>query len=207
MQRVSTDFPAPLSPHRPVTWPAGRSRLTWYSACTGPKCLSISRSFSNASGTGHAPAAGPAARQDIDQHRAEEHGAGNDVLPLRGQPEQGHAVGDAADDEAAEDAVDRLTTAAKEAGAADGRGSDREEDELTGVRRVRAELAVEERAEQDAGDPRGDRAEDENPGPDGRQAHAGSSGCFGIAADGVDIAAEAGPLEQERPGAKHGEDD
>src|ERR1700732_2704752 len=97
--------------------------------------------------------------------------------------------------------------AAEEAGPADDRGGDGVEDELTGVRRVRAELAVEERAEQDPGDPRGDRAEDENPGPDGRQAHAGSSGCFGIAADGVDIAAEAGPLEQERPGAKHGEDD
>src|SRR5215475_2353462 len=49
MQRVSTDFPAPLSPHRPVTWPAGRSRLTPYSACTGPKCLSMPLSLSKGS--------------------------------------------------------------------------------------------------------------------------------------------------------------
>src|SRR5262245_5382152 len=49
MQRVSTDFPAPLSPQRPVTWPAGRSRFTPYRACTGPKCLSIPRSFSRGS--------------------------------------------------------------------------------------------------------------------------------------------------------------
>src|SRR6267143_6673262 len=40
---VSTVLPAPLSPHSAVTFPAGRSRSTWYSACTGPKCLSSSR--------------------------------------------------------------------------------------------------------------------------------------------------------------------
>src|SRR2546421_2320933 len=45
---VSTVLPAPLSPHSAVTWPDGRSRLTWYRACTGPKCLS--RSWTRNSG-------------------------------------------------------------------------------------------------------------------------------------------------------------
>jgi len=36
---VRTDLPAPLSPQRAVTCPAGRSRLTSNSACTAPKCL------------------------------------------------------------------------------------------------------------------------------------------------------------------------
>src|SRR5690606_30191106 len=34
-----TDFPAPLSPTRAVTWPAGTVRSTPRSACTAPKLL------------------------------------------------------------------------------------------------------------------------------------------------------------------------
>src|SRR3982074_735951 len=49
MHLVRTVLPAPLSPHNAVTWPGGRSRSTRYSACTGPKCLSSSRTFSNGS--------------------------------------------------------------------------------------------------------------------------------------------------------------
>src|SRR5438128_524227 len=42
---VSTVLPAPLSPTKAVTWPAGMSRSTWYRAWTGPKCLSSSRTL------------------------------------------------------------------------------------------------------------------------------------------------------------------
>src|SRR3954447_3178048 len=49
MHLMSTDLPAPLSPARAVTWPAGTSRLTSASACTGPKFLSMPRSWSSAS--------------------------------------------------------------------------------------------------------------------------------------------------------------
>src|SRR5438128_12512634 len=44
---VSTVLPAPLSPHSAVTWPDGSSRSTWYSAWTGPKCLSSSLIWSS----------------------------------------------------------------------------------------------------------------------------------------------------------------
>src|ERR1041384_1212710 len=57
---VSTVLPAPLSPHRAVTWPDGRSRSTWYRAWTGPKCLSRPRICSSTS-----PAAGAAAASVI----------------------------------------------------------------------------------------------------------------------------------------------
>src|SRR5438128_4399045 len=49
MHLVSTVLPAQLSQHRAVTCPGGMSRSTWYSAWTGPKCLSSSRILSNGS--------------------------------------------------------------------------------------------------------------------------------------------------------------
>src|SRR6266852_5519904 len=49
MHLVRTVLPAPLSPQSAVTFPYGRSRSTWYSACTGPKCLSSSRILSSGS--------------------------------------------------------------------------------------------------------------------------------------------------------------
>src|SRR6266581_5709714 len=49
MHLVSTVLPAPLSPHRAVTCLGGMSRSTWYSAWTGPKCLSSPRILSNGS--------------------------------------------------------------------------------------------------------------------------------------------------------------
>src|ERR1035441_4811459 len=103
------------------------------------------------------------------------------------QPEQSHAVDDAADDEPTEDAVDGLAPAAEEAGAADDGGGDRVEDELTAIRLVGAVLTVEERAEQDAGDARGDRGENEGPGADGGQFDTGSPcrpGGFGGGVEG-----------------------
>src|SRR5712691_12283836 len=49
MHLVSTDFPAPLAPANAVTCPAGRSRSTFVSAWTGPKCLSRPRTLSRGS--------------------------------------------------------------------------------------------------------------------------------------------------------------
>src|ERR1035441_10582898 len=102
------------------------------------------------------------------------------------QPEQSHAVDDAADDEPTEDAVDGLAPTAEEAGAADDGGGDRVEDELTAIRLVGAVLTVEERAEQDAGDARGDRRENEGPGANGGQLDTGSAGRLRGSAHRVD---------------------
>src|SRR5450759_1817760 len=49
MHLVRTDLPAPLSPQRAVTCPAGRSRSTPYRAWTAPKCLLMPRSLSSGS--------------------------------------------------------------------------------------------------------------------------------------------------------------
>src|SRR5216684_956637 len=49
MHLVRTDLPAPLSPARAVTWPAGRSRSTAYRAWTAPKCFSRPRTSSRGS--------------------------------------------------------------------------------------------------------------------------------------------------------------
>src|SRR5664280_323307 len=51
---IMTDLPAPLSPANAVTWPAGISRSTSVSACTGPKCLLTPRR--RRSGTSSSPA-------------------------------------------------------------------------------------------------------------------------------------------------------
>src|SRR5258708_5130176 len=90
---------------------------------------------------------------------------------------------------------------------ADDGGGDRVQDELTGICRIGAVLTVEEGTEQYAAEAGGCRAQREGPGADGGEADTGAAGRFGVATDGIDIAAEAGPLEQERPGAKDDEDD
>src|SRR5262245_34808946 len=86
MHLVSTDFPAPLSPQRPVTCPAGRSRSTSVSACTGPKCLSRPRTLSRgssaacalgtASATLSAPFSRGSERTPVDHEGAGAVGAG-----------------------------------------------------------------------------------------------------------------------------------
>src|SRR5579859_1905364 len=160
------------------------------------------------SDTGHAPTTAP--RQHVDEHRGEEHAAGQDVLQRCGQTtqaEQGYAVGDAADEEAAEHTVEGLTPAAEEADPADDGGRDGVQDKLTGVGRVGAVLTVEEGAEQDAAESGGRRAQREGPGADAGDADAGAAGRLGVAADGIEVAAEADPPEHERPDAEHDEDD
>src|SRR5262249_61508688 len=96
--------------------------------------------------------------------------------------------------------------AAEAAPADDGRGH-RVQDELTGVRGIGAVLTEEKRTEQYAAEGGGRRAQREGPGADGGEADAGAAGRFGAATDGVDVAAETGPLEQERQDAKDDEDD
>src|SRR5215472_4578892 len=157
-----------------------------------PAGVSPGPAVSGMSGTGHAPCR-PTAGQHINQHCDDEHDARHDVLQRRGQltqAQQGYAVGDGADEEAAENTVDRLTPAAEEADPADDGGGHRVQDELTGFGRIGAVLTEEKGTEQYGG-----------------EADAGAAGRFGVAADGVDVAAEARPLEQERQGAKDDEDD
>src|SRR6266516_3771295 len=74
-------------------------------------------------------------------------------------------------------------------------------------RRIGAVLTEEKGTEQYAAQAGGRGAQRERPGADGGEADAGAAGRFGVATDGIDVAAEAGPLEQERPGAKDDEDD
>src|SRR5215831_4176501 len=99
------------------------------------------------------------------------------------------------------------TAAAEEADPADDGGSHRVQDELAGVCRIGAVLTEEKGAEQDAAQAGGRRAQREGPGADAGDADAGAAGRFGVATDGVDVAAEAGPLEQERQDAKDDQDD
>src|SRR5579862_5894624 len=165
--------------------------------------------FAVTSDTGHAPG-GAAPREHVNEHCGQEHAARQDVFQWCGQfsqVEKGHAVGDAADEEAAENAVDGLTPAAEEADPADDGGGDGVQDELTGVGRIGAVLTVEKGAEQDAAETGGRRAQREGPGAHAGQADAGAAGRLGVPADGIQVAAEAGPLEHERPGAGHDEDD
>src|SRR5215469_9133838 len=173
-----------------------------------PAGVSPGSAVTGMSGTGHAPT--PAPRQHVNQHCDDEHAARHDVLQRRGQltqAEQGHAVGDGADEEAAENTVDWLTPAAEEADPADDGCGHRVQDELTGVCRIGAVLTEEKGTEQYAAEAGGGRAKREGPGADGGEADAGAAGSFGVATDGVDVAAETGPLEQERQDAKDDEDD
>src|ERR1700691_6171729 len=74
------------------------------------------------SDTSHAPGSAP--RRHVHQHRCQEHTARHDVFQRRGpvtQVEQRHAVGDGADEEAAENAMECLAPAAEEADSADDR--------------------------------------------------------------------------------------
>src|SRR5579862_8228243 len=165
--------------------------------------------FAVTSDTGHDPG-GAAPREHVNEHCGQEHAARQDVFQWCGQfsqVEKGHAVGDAADEEAAENAVDGLTPAAEEADAADDGGGDGVQDELAGVGRIGAVLTVEEGTEQDAAEGGGRRAQRETPDADLGEANAGAAGGFRVAADRVHVAAVAGPLEHDRPDAEHEEDD
>src|SRR5215472_2573894 len=147
---------------------------------------------------------GPAPREHVNQYGGEKHTARQDVFQWRRQrtrAQQGHPIGDAADHQATKNTVDCLTPAAEEADPADDGGSNRVQDELAWVGRVGAVLTVEERTEENAAEASGRRAQRESPGADGNEADASAARCFGVAADGIDVAAKAGPLEQERPSA------
>ena len=103
--------------------------------------------------------------------------------------------------------MDGLAPAAEEAGATDDRRGHRQQhvavgglDDVGGQRDL-------PRGEQHAGDPGGQAGEDEAPGSDLGQADPGSPRRLGVAADGVHVAAEAGPLQQDRRGGEHDKDD
>src|SRR5215469_15522468 len=189
---ASTTGSTPLSPPRTRSHQARRYWLSdWASSSGGTStaaasgaavrstsvptaavCAGVSPALAVRSDTSHAPAPG----QYVDEHRGQQHRAGQDVLQGRGQlaeVEQGHAVGDAADEEAAEHAVDGLAPAAEQADPADDGGGDGVQHELAGVGGVGAVLAVEERAEQDAAQRGGGRAQRERPGADRDQADPG----------------------------------
>ena len=72
-------------------------------------------------------------RQRVDRHGDQEHKAGDDELALHCQAEQEHAVVDAADHEATENAVHHAAATAEQAGPADDRRGDGVERELTAV--------------------------------------------------------------------------
>src|SRR5581483_1464572 len=59
--------------------------------------------------------------------------------------------------------------------------------------------ALELAGDEDAGHAGVERAEDEAHGADGGRVHAGPAGRYPVAADGVDVAAGLGPVEQQAP--------
>src|SRR5215467_1807644 len=147
------------------------------------------------------------AREDIDGRRREKHRGDHDVNPPARHAKQVEAVVDGTDDEAAQDAVDGLAPAAEEAGATDdGRGHRQQHVAVGGLDDVRGQRDL-PRGEQHAGDPRGQGGEDEAPGSDGGKADPGSPRRLRVAADGVHVAAEAGPLQQDCRRGEHDKDD
>ena len=103
--------------------------------------------------------------------------------------------------------MDGLAPAAEEAGATDdGRGHRQQHVAVRGLDDVGGQRDL-PRGEQHAGDPSGQGGEDEAPGSDGGQADPGSPRRLGVATDGVHVAAEAGPLQQECRRGEHDKDD
>src|SRR3954453_9972536 len=86
---ISVDLPAPLSPSSPSTSPFLRCRLTSRSAVTGPKRLAT---FSTRR-TSSDPAPPPdAADVDVDDHRAQDPDAEDEVQVVGVDALQGQAV-------------------------------------------------------------------------------------------------------------------
>src|SRR5215469_7031540 len=176
--------------------------------CPVPVGVSPGSAVKETSDTGHAPC--PAPRLHVNQHCSEQYAAWQDVLQRRRQltqAEKGHAIGDGADHYAAKNSVDRLAPAAEQAHAADDGGGNRVQNDLTWVCGIGAVLTVEKGTKQDPAQAGGRRAQGEGPDAYRGQADAGAAGRFGITTDGVDVAAEAGPLQQHSQSAKENQDD
>src|SRR5215467_14755625 len=99
--------------------------------------------------------------------------------------------------------MDCLTPPAEQAHATDHGSGDRVQDELPRVCRIGAVLAEEEGTKQYAAKSGDRRAQYEGPGANGGEANAGAASRFWVAADGVYVAAEAGPLEQKCRSEEH----
>src|SRR5215475_11809511 len=133
----------------------------------------------------------------VYRHSAEQDCRGPDVLRSRTKPEKLQAVVDHGDHQPAEYRAEHPAAAAKEAHPTDDGGRH-------GVQNVLAALEVAGHAAQvggvdDAADAGGQTAQHERGDPDPAQVDAGPPGCLCIAADGVDVPAEPGPVQQNGP--------
>ena len=143
--------------------------------------------------------------QGVDGHGGEQDQCGHDVGRGRAQAEQAEAVVDRGHHEATEEGVDHLAVPAEQVRSADDRRGHGEQHQLAavGVRRDRAQP----RGQDDARDGGGQPGQREGERPDQVQADAGSPGRLGVAADRVDVTAEAGPPEHDRIDDEHPEHD
>src|SRR3954449_4992366 len=144
---IRVDLPAPLSPRRPRTSPLRRCRLMSRSAVTGPKrfatCSTRSTSSdaraSSAETTRSSSIAAPlphAADVDVDDHRAEDRHAEDEVEVVGVDALERQAVAQDAEEQRAEERADRRALTAREQRPADHRRGHRAEHRLRRARRV-----------------------------------------------------------------------
>ena len=120
--------------------------------------------------------------------------AGDDEAHVRGDAQQGHAVEDRADDEGAEQRRPRRAAAAEQAGAADHGAGDGVEEHVVAARRLAHRQAAAGGEHAAHGGQR--RGQHEHQQPDPLDLDAGPAGRLDVAADGVDVAAEAGAAQE-----------
>src|SRR4051794_18199918 len=129
---ISVDFPAPLSPSSPSTSPLRRCRLMSRRAVTGPKRLatcstrrtSSEARASSAGTTRSSSTAAPlshASDVDVDDHRAEDRPAEDEVQVVGVDALERQAVAQDPEEQRADQRPDRRALAAGEQRAADHR--------------------------------------------------------------------------------------
>src|SRR4051794_34651701 len=186
------------SPQRSVT----STSASIVESAEGPRAESGLRAGPPASRSSRLGASAPGER--VDRHRGQEDQAGDDELRARAQPEEAEPVVDRRDDERAEHGRLDVAAAAEQRRAADDGRRDRVQQDGAAAR-VRVDRA-QARGEHDAAERRHHRADPEAGDLDVVDVDARAPGRLGVAADGVDVAAEPGPVEHERPQDVQGRD-
>src|SRR5256885_2533010 len=146
----------------------------------------------------------PAAQHRVERNGGEEDDAGGDELDCVGVADEVDSVGDHADDQAAEERAADAATAAEEADATDHGRGDRVEQNGAAAGAFETD-AVEARGEDDPTHGCHRAGDHEDQDSDQLDVDPSPARGFGVAADGVDVAAEGRPAGH--VSAKHDEED
>ena len=170
-------------------YPPGTKRVTIGPRAQIPRLVFI--------GTSTSGSCQPATGDGVERHGGEEDEAGDHVLDRGAVAEQVDAVRDGRDDERAHERADHPAAAAEQARPADHGSGDRvEEQRATAGRRVHR---VEARSEDHPAHPRHQPRDHEDHDADPLDVDAGAARGLGVAADGVDVAAERRALRNPCP--------